>query len=86
MRQGEHTFSFHLQLISGSVTYLSIVFTSFCRALNFANSWWWEIQKFKIDDKEREKKKKIMATLGSPIFLQSLHFIFKTQKQNDRQN
>lgn len=83
MRQAEHTFSFRLQLISGSVTYLSIIFTSFfLQGFEFCKFLWWEIQKLKIDDKEREnKKKKIMATLGEPIFFCShCIFIFKTQK------
>lgn len=51
--------------------------------VHFANSWWWEIQKLKIDDKEREnKKKKNMATLGGAQFFFCSHciFIFKTQK------
>ena len=70
MRQAEHTFSFHPHLISGSVTYLSIIFTSFF------------LQKLKIDDKEREnKKKKIWQLWGEPnFFLQSLHFYLQNPK------
>lgn len=87
MRQAEHTFSFHPHLISGSVTYLIIIFTSFF----FAGLWILQIlgggkyRNLKIDDKEREnKKKKIMATLGGKnepnFFLQSLHFYLQNPK------
>lgn len=57
--------------------------------VHFANSWWWEIQKLKIDDKEREnKKKKIWQLWGEPnFFFAVIAFLSsKPKKQNDRQN
>lgn len=83
MRQAEHTFSFRLQLISGSVTYLSIIFTSFflqgfefCKFLVVGNT---EIKNRR--QREREQEKKNMATLGgAQFFLQSLHFYLQNPK------
>lgn len=83
MRQAEHTFSFHPHLISGSVTYLSIIFTSFflqgfefCKFLVVGNT---EIKNRR--QREREQEKKIWQLWGSPIFFCShCIFIFKTQK------
>ena len=84
MRQAEHTFSFRLQLISGSVTYLSIIFTSFflqgfefCKFLVVGNT---EIKNRRQREREQEKKK-YGNFGGSPIFFCShCIFIFKTQK------
>lgn len=90
MRQAEHTFSFRLQLISGSVTYLSIIFTSFflqgfefCKFLVVRNT---EIKNRR--QREREQEKKIMATLGgAQFFFAVIAFLSsKPKKQNDRQN
>lgn len=90
MRQAEHTFSFRLQLISGSVTYLSIIFTSFflqgfefCKFLVVGNT---EIKNRR--QREREQEKKNMATLGGvQFFFAVIAFLSsKPKKQNDRQN
>lgn len=84
MRQAEHTFSFHPHLISGSVTYLSIIFTSFflqgfefCKFLVVGNT---EIKNRRQREREQEKKK-YGNFGGSPIFfLQSLHFYLQNPK------
>ena len=82
MRQAEHTFSFRLQLISGSVTYLSIIFTSFLQGFEFCK--FLVVGNTEIKNRrQRERTRKNNGNFGSQ-FLQSMHFIFKTQKQNDR--
>ena len=77
MRQAEHTFSFRLQLISGSVTYLSIIFTSFflqgfefCKFLVVGNT--------EIKNRRQREREFFFAVIA---FLSS-----KPKKQNDRQN